>query len=78
MHLDNRCADDKPFVPTFQVSKERTRSLGIEYIPFEVSLKEIVESLKEKKFSNQSQVMAINHGNAPLSPMANMFPSQFE
>nr|POF10816.1 tetraketide alpha-pyrone reductase 1 [Quercus suber] len=45
-----RCADDKPFVPTFQVSKERTRSLGIEYIPFEVSLKEIVESLKEKKF----------------------------
>ena len=28
------------------------------------------------RFSNQSQVMAINHGIAPLSPMANMFPSQ--
>nr|XP_023912096.1 cinnamoyl-CoA reductase 1-like [Quercus suber] len=50
LQLPEKCADDKPFVPTFQVSKERTRSLGIEYIPFEVSLKEIVESLKEKKF----------------------------
>ena len=29
-----------------------------------------------RRFSNQSQVMAINHGIAPLSPMANMFPSQ--
>ncbi|XP_030951757.1 phenylacetaldehyde reductase-like isoform X3 [Quercus robur] len=50
LQLPEKCADDKPFVPTFQVSKERTRSLGIEYIPFEVSLKETVESLKEKKF----------------------------
>ncbi|KAK4608436.1 hypothetical protein RGQ29_002014 [Quercus rubra] len=50
LQLSEKCADDKPFVPTFQVSKERTRSLGIEYIPFEVSLKETVESLKEKKF----------------------------
>ncbi|KAK9999992.1 hypothetical protein SO802_019595 [Lithocarpus litseifolius] len=29
-----------------------------------------------RRFSNQSQVMAINHGTAPLSPMSNMFPSQ--
>ena len=29
-----------------------------------------------RRFSNQSQVMAINHGIGPLSPMANMFPSQ--
>ncbi|KAL4612275.1 hypothetical protein ACB092_08G186600 [Castanea dentata] len=50
LQLPEKCADDKPFVPTYQVSKERTRSLGIEYIPFEVSLKETVESLKEKKF----------------------------
>lgn len=50
LQLPEKCADDKPFAPTYQVSKERTRSLGIEYIPFEVSLKETVESLKEKKF----------------------------
>jgi hypothetical protein len=37
-------------VPTYPVSKEKTKSLGIEYIPFEVSLKETVEGLKEKNF----------------------------
>lgn len=47
-----RCADDKPYVPTYQVSKEKAKSLGIEFTPLEVSLKETVESLKEKKFSN--------------------------
>ncbi|MED6199532.1 hypothetical protein PIB30_076812 [Stylosanthes scabra] len=49
MKIPYKCADDKPYEPTFQVSKERAKSLGIEFIPFEVSLKETVESLKEKK-----------------------------
>ncbi|XP_038725018.1 phenylacetaldehyde reductase [Tripterygium wilfordii] len=48
--LPQKCADDKPYVPTYQVSKERAQSLGIEFIPLEVSLKETVESLKEKEF----------------------------
>lgn len=39
-------------MPTFQVSKEKAKSLGIDYIPIEVSLKETVESLKEKQFAN--------------------------
>ncbi|MBA0739980.1 hypothetical protein Gogos_013205 [Gossypium gossypioides] len=43
-------ANDKPYVPTYQVSKEKARSLGIEFIPLDVSLKETVESLKEKRF----------------------------
>ncbi|KAE8055789.1 hypothetical protein FH972_012611 [Carpinus fangiana] len=50
LQLPKKCADDKPFVPTYQVSKERAKSLGIEFTPFEVSLKETVESLKEKGF----------------------------
>ncbi|XP_057750404.1 cinnamoyl-CoA reductase CAD2-like [Arachis stenosperma] len=50
--LPERPADDKPYVPTYQVSKERAKSLGLEFIPLEVSLKETVESLKEKKFTN--------------------------
>ncbi|MBA0713142.1 hypothetical protein Golax_012186 [Gossypium laxum] len=29
-----KCADDKPYVPTYHVSKEKARSLGIEFIPF--------------------------------------------
>ena len=45
-----RCADDKPQVPTYQVSVEKAKGLGIEFIPLAESLKETVESLKEKKF----------------------------
>ncbi|KAJ0858057.1 putative cinnamyl-alcohol dehydrogenase [Helianthus annuus] len=48
--LPQKCADDKPFAPTFQVSKEKVKSLGIEYIPLEQSLMETVESLREKNF----------------------------
>ncbi|RLN25157.1 cinnamoyl CoA reductase-like 2a [Panicum miliaceum] len=48
--LADKCADDKPFVPTYQVSKEKIRSLGMELIPLEMSIKETIESLKEKGF----------------------------
>ncbi|KAG5517536.1 hypothetical protein RHGRI_038064 [Rhododendron griersonianum] len=47
--LPEKCADDNPYTPTYQVSKERAKSLGIEFIPIEESIKETVESLKEKK-----------------------------
>ncbi|XP_054798652.1 phenylacetaldehyde reductase-like [Prosopis cineraria] len=50
LQLPDKCADDKPFASTFQVSKEKVKTLGIEFIPFEVGLREIVESFKEKKF----------------------------
>ncbi|RDX62897.1 Tetraketide alpha-pyrone reductase 1 [Mucuna pruriens] len=50
--IPEKSADDKPYVPTFQVSKEKAKSLGIEFIPLEVSLRETVESLKEKNFVN--------------------------
>ncbi|EYU46247.1 hypothetical protein MIMGU_mgv1a010028mg [Erythranthe guttata] len=48
--LPEKCADDKPFVPTYQVSKERAKSLGVEFTPLEESIKETVESLEEKNF----------------------------
>ncbi|KAL7113457.1 hypothetical protein ACP275_04G061900 [Erythranthe tilingii] len=48
--LPEKCADDKPFVPTYQVSKERAKSIGVEFTPLEESIKETVESLKEKNF----------------------------
>ncbi|CAN1263926.1 Phenylacetaldehyde reductase [Linum perenne] len=50
VQLPEKCADDKPYVPTYQVSKEKAKTLGIEFIPLEVSLKETVDSLKEKGF----------------------------
>ncbi|KAI4313221.1 hypothetical protein L6164_026215 [Bauhinia variegata] len=48
--LPDKCADDKSYVPIYQVSKEKAKSLGVEFIPLEVSLKETVESLKETNF----------------------------
>ncbi|RZC62694.1 hypothetical protein C5167_024468 [Papaver somniferum] len=50
VQLPGRCADEKPFVPTYQVNTERTKNLGIDFISMQESLKETVESLKEKNF----------------------------
>ncbi|XP_071910167.1 cinnamoyl-CoA reductase CAD2-like [Coffea arabica] len=55
--LLEKCADDKPFVPTYQVSKEKAKSLGLEFIPLEQSIKETVESLKEKNFLDSSAAL---------------------
>ncbi|KAM1448284.1 hypothetical protein FF1_007040 [Malus domestica] len=43
--LYNFVIDEKPFVPTYQVSKGKAKSLGVEFIPLDVSLEETVESL---------------------------------
>ncbi|KAG9459625.1 hypothetical protein H6P81_004133 [Aristolochia fimbriata] len=48
--VPEKCADENPYVPTYQVSKERAKSLGLEFTPLEVSIKDTVESLKEKNF----------------------------
>ncbi|OIW05589.1 hypothetical protein TanjilG_23375 [Lupinus angustifolius] len=50
IQLPDKCADDKPYMPIYQVSKEKAKSLGIEFTPLEVTLKETVECLKEKNF----------------------------
>ncbi|KAK3035177.1 hypothetical protein RJ639_034565 [Escallonia herrerae] len=48
--LPEKCADDQPFRPIYQISKEKAKTLGIDFIPLEESIKETVESLKEKGF----------------------------
>ncbi|CAK9152214.1 unnamed protein product, partial [Ilex paraguariensis] len=50
LNLPKKCKDEKHVVPPYQVSKERAKSLGIDFLPLEVSLRDTVESLKEKKF----------------------------
>ncbi|KAJ4795339.1 Phenylacetaldehyde reductase [Rhynchospora pubera] len=45
-----KSADDKPFETIYQVSKEKARILGLNLIPLEQSVKETIESLKEKGF----------------------------
>ncbi|KAL5577960.1 hypothetical protein UlMin_019659 [Ulmus minor] len=48
LSLPERCEDDRPPVPKYQVSKEKAKSLGIEFTHLEASLRDTVESLKEK------------------------------
>ncbi|KAK6928869.1 NAD-dependent epimerase/dehydratase [Dillenia turbinata] len=48
--LPERCADDKPFAACYQISKEKAKTLSIDFIPLEMSLQETVKSLKEKEF----------------------------
>ncbi|CBI24951.3 unnamed protein product, partial [Vitis vinifera] len=48
LNLPAKCAGDKPYEPTCMVSQEKTRSLGIDFTPLEVSLKDNVESLRQK------------------------------
>ena len=55
--LPEKCTDDKPFVPTYQVSKEKTKSLGLEFTPLVEGIKETVESLKEKNLFKPSSAV---------------------
>ncbi|CAI9781282.1 unnamed protein product [Fraxinus pennsylvanica] len=50
LQLPKKCADEKPFIAMYNVSKERAKSLGLEFTPLEESIKDTVESLKEKNF----------------------------
>ncbi|KAK6266734.1 hypothetical protein QUC31_017571 [Theobroma cacao] len=51
VHLNEKYEDhSKPPEQTYQVSKEKAKSLGISFIPLEVSLRDTVESLKGKGF----------------------------
>ncbi|KAI5673668.1 hypothetical protein M9H77_14032 [Catharanthus roseus] len=57
LKLPGKCADDEPFVPVYHVSKEKAKSLGLEFTPLEQSIKDTVESLKEKNFFNPSATL---------------------
>ncbi|GMI66994.1 hypothetical protein like AT5G19440 [Hibiscus trionum] len=53
--LQAKCEDDnidKPLEPSFKVSQEKAKSLGVSFIPWDVGLREIIETLKEKGFLN--------------------------
>ncbi|XVF30520.1 hypothetical protein REPUB_Repub16aG0064900 [Reevesia pubescens] len=51
LSLPENCTDENEFMPAFaafQVSQDKAKSLGVNFTPLEVSLKDTVESLKEK------------------------------
>ncbi|XP_050872582.1 phenylacetaldehyde reductase isoform X2 [Lathyrus oleraceus] len=49
LQISDKCEDDEPYKPRYQISKEKAKSLGIKFIPLKVTLKETVESFREKK-----------------------------
>ncbi|KAI6675875.1 hypothetical protein NL676_036671 [Syzygium grande] len=50
LHLPDNSEDEEPSVPTYKISTEKARSLGVNFTPLEVSFQDTVESLKEKGF----------------------------
>ncbi|KAL3732671.1 hypothetical protein ACJRO7_029338 [Eucalyptus globulus] len=50
LHLPEKCENDKPYKSAPRVSREQIEGLGVKFIPLEVSLRDTVESLKEKGF----------------------------
>ncbi|XP_039174086.1 phenylacetaldehyde reductase-like [Eucalyptus grandis] len=50
LHLPEKCENDKPYQSAPRVSREQIEGLGVKFIPLEVSLRDTVESLKEKGF----------------------------
>lgn len=50
LFLLSRCEDHKPFALKYEVSKEKAKSLGINFIPLEVSVVDTIECLKDKGF----------------------------
>ncbi|KAI3449980.1 hypothetical protein Pfo_006645 [Paulownia fortunei] len=50
LKLPEKCADDKPLVPVYQVNTEKAKKLGVVFTPLKQALKDTVESLKEKGF----------------------------
>ncbi|KAK7341238.1 hypothetical protein VNO80_24164 [Phaseolus coccineus] len=53
LQIPDKCEVDEPYVQTYQISKEKAKKgLGIELTPLEVSIRETVESFREKKIVN--------------------------
>uniref|UniRef100_A0A7N2LCJ4 NmrA-like domain-containing protein n=1 Tax=Quercus lobata TaxID=97700 RepID=A0A7N2LCJ4_QUELO len=47
MRLPEKSEDDKPLQPIYKISQDKTKSLGISFMPVEVSVSDTVESFKE-------------------------------
>ncbi|KAF5931247.1 hypothetical protein HYC85_032120 [Camellia sinensis] len=62
--LPEKVAGDKPYIPAKQVSKEKAKTLGIDFISLEEGLKEIVESLTQKKFVGMGITVPLAHALA--------------
>ncbi|XP_057499487.1 cinnamoyl-CoA reductase CAD2-like isoform X3 [Actinidia eriantha] len=60
LDLPEKCDSATPFQLGYHVVNEKVKRLGIEFTPLEVSLKDTVESLKEKNFLSLTHVLSCN------------------
>ncbi|KAJ4972050.1 hypothetical protein NE237_005149 [Protea cynaroides] len=62
LNLPEKCSDDKPYVPTYQVSQEKARALGINFIPLEVNrdVMAVKERLKKPSVAEKSDAEFID------------------
>ncbi|KAG6713509.1 hypothetical protein I3842_05G157100 [Carya illinoinensis] len=52
INIPEKCGDDHPFASSYMVSRERAESLGLNFTPVEVTLKDTFESLRASNFFN--------------------------
>lgn len=53
LQIPDKCEVDEPYISTYQISTDKAKKeLGIELTPLEVSIRETVESFREKKLLN--------------------------
>ncbi|KAF5448355.1 hypothetical protein F2P56_028899 [Juglans regia] len=52
INVPEKCGDDHPFASSYKVSRERAESLGLNFTPVEVTLKDTFESLRASNFFN--------------------------
>ncbi|KAK9715737.1 hypothetical protein RND81_06G186200 [Saponaria officinalis] len=48
LKLPTKCENEEPPLPTYKISKDKVASLGIDYIPLKVALKETVDFFIER------------------------------
>ncbi|XP_065630954.1 phenylacetaldehyde reductase isoform X2 [Quercus suber] len=49
-NLLEKCEDDKPLLPAYKISQDKAKSLGISFVPLEVTLRDTMESFKDYGF----------------------------
>lgn len=50
LQLPNKCVEFKPYLRSCKISRQKAESLEIDFIPFEIGLKETIECFKEKQW----------------------------
>ncbi|PON74277.1 NAD(P)-binding domain containing protein [Parasponia andersonii] len=68
LSIPEECEDDKPLVQGYQISNEKAKSFGINFVPLEVTLRDTVESFKENGCLDSDQKALVDRRNGLEDP----------